>query len=411
MPLQIRRGTDAERLLLAVPLANGELLWTTDSKKLFIGDGTTVARDLTAVINYNDTDAQGAAGILIASASTTDISFTYNSVSNSLTAAVNLSAFRQDVNMGGFSLNGIGNINIDGDIRATGRLVGNYSGSLFGDDSTLLVDGTNSVIVGPIDSPSIRGNLIGNVLGDVTGTITGTVNGDIFGSVFANDSTTLVDAIDGIISNGNVSLINNLITNISGDLTFDSNTTKSYSFSSESSEVFGPILEAFERFKKVELRTFPNPRFDDFNKGDISSALQFSFSSNSGGAKFVPPVTMGAQIDRNAGTESLSPTKFWVAVFPEYDIDTAPPEDQDLRYLTFDPYGQLGVNIEEAQATLDVNGFAKLAILSSAPSTPLDGMIAIADGDGWDPLGVGSPAKQQMVVYLGGGWRQLAQEP
>ena len=40
MALQIRRGTDAERGGIT-PLA-GELVFTTDTKKLFVGDGSTV---------------------------------------------------------------------------------------------------------------------------------------------------------------------------------------------------------------------------------------------------------------------------------------------------------------------------------------------------------------------------------
>lgn len=214
MPLQIRRGTDAERLLLAVPLANGELLWTTDSKKLFIGDGTTIARDLSAVINYNDDDAQDAAGALIAAATTTDITFAYNSTTNALTASVSLSAFRQNVNMGGFTLNGAGEINIDGDILATGRLVGNYSGSLFGDDSQLLVDGVNSVIVGPIDSPSITGPLTGSV----TGNLTGNVYGDIVGSLLGEDSTIIVDATNASFNTPTVSFVENNIVSTSAFL-------------------------------------------------------------------------------------------------------------------------------------------------------------------------------------------------
>ena len=39
MALQIRRGTDAERQGIT-PLA-GELIYTTDTKKLYVGDGTT----------------------------------------------------------------------------------------------------------------------------------------------------------------------------------------------------------------------------------------------------------------------------------------------------------------------------------------------------------------------------------
>jgi hypothetical protein len=63
---------------------------------------------------------------------------------------------------------------------------------------------------------------------------------------------------------------------------------------------------------------------------------------------------------------------------------------------------------------VDINGFMKLAVLDTAPASPANGMVAIADGDsagGWDLLALGAPAKQQMVVYLGGGWRAIAQEP
>ena len=130
-------------------------------------------------------------------------------------------------------------------------------GSVFGDDSTLLVDGVNSKIVGPIESTSILpgdgttdigstsnrfynawftgqvetdsvlanifyGPLTGNVTGDVSGTagavafsgITGkpttlagygitdamvsgaAYDGDITGSVFGDDSTLLVDGVN-----------------------------------------------------------------------------------------------------------------------------------------------------------------------------------------------------------------------
>ena len=40
MALQIRRGTDAQRQ--AITPAAGELIFTTDTKKLFVGDNSTV---------------------------------------------------------------------------------------------------------------------------------------------------------------------------------------------------------------------------------------------------------------------------------------------------------------------------------------------------------------------------------
>ena len=39
MALRLRRGTDAERLVITP--VEGELLYTTDTKTVYIGDGTT----------------------------------------------------------------------------------------------------------------------------------------------------------------------------------------------------------------------------------------------------------------------------------------------------------------------------------------------------------------------------------
>ena len=39
MALKLRKGTDAERL--SITPASGELIYTTDTKQIFVGDGTT----------------------------------------------------------------------------------------------------------------------------------------------------------------------------------------------------------------------------------------------------------------------------------------------------------------------------------------------------------------------------------
>jgi len=46
-----------------------------------------------------------------------------------------------------------------------------------------------------------------------------------------------------------------------------------------------------------------------------------------------------------------------------------------------------------------------LPVLTSAPSSPANGMVAIADGSSWDPI---SNGLETMVVYLNGGWRLIA---
>ena len=85
-------------------------------------------------------------------------------------------------------------------------------GSVFADNSTMLVDGTNGRIVGPVFANvtgDVTGNVTGNTNGVHTGTVTGNVTGDVVGnltgfhtgdskgSVFADDSTMLVDGTNG----------------------------------------------------------------------------------------------------------------------------------------------------------------------------------------------------------------------
>jgi hypothetical protein len=87
-------------------------------------------------------------------------------------------------------------------------------GSVFADDSTMLVDGTNARIVGPVFANvtgdvtgNVSGNLTGNsagthtgaVVGNVTGNVTGNLDGDVTGSVFSDGSTMLIDGTEGQI--------------------------------------------------------------------------------------------------------------------------------------------------------------------------------------------------------------------
>jgi hypothetical protein len=68
---------------------------------------------------------------------------------------------------------------------------GDFRGSVFADNSTLLIDGINGVIFAE--------NLTGTFTGNVIGNTTGYHIGDVTGSIFADNSTLLVDAVNGII--------------------------------------------------------------------------------------------------------------------------------------------------------------------------------------------------------------------
>lgn len=175
MALRLRRGTDAERLTITPK--SGELVYTTDTKQIWVGDGTTV----------------GGVPVTAGALSIGDL----GDVSNS-------SAEKDQI----LIYNGTQWTPSDNpavDIR----------GNIYADDSTLLVDALNGQIVGTIVSDSITatspivGDLIGDVTGDVTGNVTGDVvgdtlgihtgyhNGDMTGSVFAIDSTLMIDANNG----------------------------------------------------------------------------------------------------------------------------------------------------------------------------------------------------------------------
>jgi hypothetical protein len=87
-------------------------------------------------------------------------------------------------------------------------------GSVFADDSTMLVDGVSGRIVAPVFANvtgdvtgNVTGTLTGNssgthtgaVIGNVTGNLTGYQTGDMTGSVFGQDSTKLIDGVESKI--------------------------------------------------------------------------------------------------------------------------------------------------------------------------------------------------------------------
>jgi len=246
MALRLRRGTDAERLLIT-PL-QGELIYTIDTKQLYAGDGTTAggtivsADAVTTLENLTDTDLTGKTDgqVLSWNASTSNwvpttrttggvgdgvvegSDYQINIIGEGSTILVNSATNEFTGNLegdvtGNLTGNVIGNI--------TGSHIGDVRGSVFGDDSTLIIDGTTNEIYGKLTG-NVVGDLRGDVIGDLTGNIlgnvqgnltgdafgnhsgtfsgsiaaTGSLNGDLQGSVFGNDSTLLIDGNDSIIA-------------------------------------------------------------------------------------------------------------------------------------------------------------------------------------------------------------------
>jgi len=228
MPLQIRRGTDAERVTITP--VQGELIYVTDDQRLYIGDGVTSGG--IAITGYTNEDAQDTVNTMFQAGTHSGITFTYNDAGNAISAAVDLTAY-------------------------TGAISGSIQGSVFAEDSTLLVDAdTASIkldgtvkghIVPDQDSTYDLGSAINKFrdlylsgssikLGSSTITSTGTVvnlpagstvggspilsgteeggtyTGDLVGSVFGDDSSIIVDGTNGVISIPQITSSTNTLT-------------------------------------------------------------------------------------------------------------------------------------------------------------------------------------------------------
>lgn len=120
MPLQIRRGSTAQRLTIT-PLA-GELIYDTTTGQLYVGDGTTAGGTTTTGISLED--ARDAAAAIFTSGVHSGITFSWNDTLDRMDATVT--------------------------VAATGPFDGDLTGSVFADNSTMLVDGTNGRLVGPL---------------------------------------------------------------------------------------------------------------------------------------------------------------------------------------------------------------------------------------------------------------------
>lgn len=187
MALRLRRGTDAQRA--ATTPADGELIWTTDTQELYVG-GIDAVTELPIVGGIRITGSQndspeeltrdlemkgnvifGTGTINIQGNITTNATVTANALIGDGSGIYNLRAANLDTT----------------DLVVEG---GAYNLNVIGDDSTLLLDATNQTI---------------SVTGVTTNTLTSNtitaneVVSNFVGSVFADDSSIIVDGISGNI--------------------------------------------------------------------------------------------------------------------------------------------------------------------------------------------------------------------
>lgn len=241
MALRLRRGTDAERL--AITPAEGELVYTTDTKKVYIGDGSTVGGNIidtdTTVSELNDLSDVSTAGVA------DNQILKYNS-DNSRFEPVNIS----QVNQGATNLDELNDVDLTSNPVGVGAVLvndgtnyvptaktsllsledlngvfgvsdpnfgdvlqydgfnftaqspadafleqQNYKINIVADNSTIMVNTDDASFTG-----DLTGDVVGNLIGNAVGNHSGTFDGDVTGSVFGDDSTMIVDGVNSKVS-------------------------------------------------------------------------------------------------------------------------------------------------------------------------------------------------------------------
>jgi hypothetical protein len=197
MALRLRRGTDAERLTIT-PL-QGELIYTTDTGKIYIGDGATQGGNLVGPYDLENDASPQLAGNLDLNGN--DIVGTGNiNITGTVTATgdINLG----DADADSITVAGLINSNLRPAVDKTYDLgsASRYWANLYAMGAT--IEGAlsaDSLLIGDIyanDSTVIYDSATGSLS-------VNTVNGNVIGSVFGDDSTPLVDGVSNLVR-GNV---------------------------------------------------------------------------------------------------------------------------------------------------------------------------------------------------------------
>lgn len=382
MPLQIRRGTEAERLSLTTAngLLQGELLYNTSDKRVYIGTGVSGEHQGIPVTGYTNEDAQDAAAGMFTSGSHSSINFSYDDASNVINVDVDLSNYRGFIVADGFKgsifaddstqlVNAVdGNINLDGTVK--GNIIPDSNvaydiGSASYRFRDLYLSGT-SLYLGSAQLTS-TGSVVNLPAGSTVGGIeialaTESITRDLIGSVIGEDSTILVDATSNSLSTGRINISENVISAPTDTLTLaglndPSGTQTQVVIPLLTATTSTSLIDAVSDWKMLSI-TGHNTSVSspvDISSGEVLGALSIGGFQPTANDSF--STRIGVQVDpAGTATSTYLPTKLFVVNQPATELLDSDPAN--TVYLTFDSLGRLAVNQENAQATLDVNGDA-----------------------------------------------------
>lgn len=340
MALRLRRGTDAERQLI-IP-AEGEPLYVTDTKSLFVGDGATIGGN--ELINGN--------------ASLADLSDTNINASNGSVLMYNNGTWFANFPL----LESAANVFIDGpqagDVLTydadLGTWIsqppvsteiidgGDFSINIVADDSSVIIDASTGTFTG-----SLFGNVYGEDSAILIDASNGTFNGRLAGDVFSNDGTLLIDAdnkwIVGTVKTAQIEAITESI-----------------------------LLEA-----EVSINSRTNTTSGSFNfrKGDGTSELRTGPSNSFGDIKW-----HADDVNGNGANIHIQGSNKGLKIFTMSDYATL----DNSSSLIFDMVGNFGIGTQSptekvhVQGNALVTGFVQFGSLSTVERdalTAVNGMV------------------------------------
>ena len=365
MALQIRRGTDTQRQALSgpnTPIA-GELLYSTDNKKLHIGDGTTTGG--TSIGYFGSVAVSGQSTIRSTGTNETltivagaNISL----VTDSNTGTLTIAAAPQELNNGSLrlfqnnltSINsnedinidpaGTGKVNVTGNLTAT-SLTGPLTGNVTGNADTV-TNGVYTTDTGTVTNTMLAGSIDNNKLVNNSLTIGST-------NVSLGSTSTTLSGLSSVTSEsatvGNISISQNNIRTATSNsnLVFDTSGTGRIELRSPTE---GSRLELYTDFVGSGLfianNSATNAGFVLINSHDTASLSPTYVPAPLGSSQVGAPATYG----RSRGN----------ALFP-----SAVSNNDELMVFDFLGY---------TDATDKLKSAAKLKII--ADSSPSAGNIA-----------------------------------
>jgi hypothetical protein len=355
MSLRIRRGTESQRGGITFDL--GELAYTTNTGKLYVGDGVTqggrniLASSAGSGLLWNATTQQlettggGGGGLGRVEDDTSpslggDLDLSGNDITGigninivgSIGTSVGLST---NLPLNGFAVNGTGSVDITGTVTTTGAI----------SNSILTFDGANITSITSLGATKVVN------IGDGTGTVAHT----LVLTPSASQAPVLIKSIGGALT----VIPKVTFTGYGTSLASPTRLAPGNYISAFSANAWEPSTSGTLPAAGMFFRTDP---FGIVNATNANGKIEFATSS---------------------GTSTLI-----------------------QRFMTFDSLGQLAVNQTRAYATLDVNGVMRLIKQTAAPATPYEGMIAVADRVTWDPAAKGAGASYP-VYFDGSAWNAL----